>query len=510
MRYLLAFLALLLIFLSACEIRTPVFPSWDVTLRIPLLNEKFFVSDLVDSVNIVVGDNEILTLTGTGSAHTPAFGAVSFNPQINEGPLPLVAGTPVNTTFSLVDPTGNIELSYGRFSAGEISARFQNVVAGVSQIKLTFPQLHTPSGETFEIMYEGNSGWHDYPLEGSSLGTLDSGQLLTQLNLTITTVSNQPNGTPLGDVSLMVNNTLGFDIFQGRLQNYNLPLEDTETAISIDYPYDIEEAIQLQEATLFVNLSNQVGFAAEFHGNFYAKNTRTNEERSIPIVDNNGDYYIAPAATAAGPGVTPLVFDNNIAQLLQIMPDIVEIRDAQFYIHSGAAGPIGTVNSTDQISCDYQIDAPFSFILFDHTIRMTDPVQINITEENRNRIQKNALGADLTLSLVNMIPVGATASIYVATNDTIDTADPATYEFVKSVTVHSSEYVGPDVNELGEQTIQLSLNKTELDVFTNPSVYMLWTFSFEASNGVVSVSASPASYIHVRSMIAAQIHIEEE
>lgn len=59
--------------ITACNVRKPVMPEWDVELNVPLMAETFYVSDLVDSVNIVLGDGNILTLRGTGSAETPAL-----------------------------------------------------------------------------------------------------------------------------------------------------------------------------------------------------------------------------------------------------------------------------------------------------------------------------------------------------------------------------------------------------------------------------------------------------
>jgi len=504
MKYYLAALALLLVLLSACEIRKPVLPEWDVTLNIPLMNERFFVTDLVDSVNIMVGENDILTLHGSGEANTPPFGNVSFNPEVTAGPYNLLAGVPISNTLAIEDPEGNVQLYYGRIFSGNFSTLFENIHPSVSQLKISIPQVVTPQGNAYQIVYTGATGWEDHPLDDCEVGILNSGQQITELQYFITVVSTLPEGTPVGTLTLAMNQTLAFDVFQGHLNNYQLALEETATSITVDYPHDIEEAVELTEASLRILLTNEVGFAAEFHGSFYAVNTRTNEERSIPIVDEAGNWYITPPATAEEPGYAELVFTNNISQLLQIMPDRVEIRDAFFLVNS-AGGPYGTVRSTDIISCDYQIDAPFKFILNDSMIRMKEPIEVDISSQNRNRIRDNALSAFLELKVLNMLPIGATATLYVAVSDTIDIADSLTYEFSRSFTVNSNT-LSPD-----EQTLELSLSKTELDVFTNPKVYLLWTFSFESSQGeVITITASPADYIQVKSMMTARIRIREE
>ncbi|NLK49498.1 MAG: hypothetical protein GX294_02500, partial [Candidatus Cloacimonetes bacterium] len=56
MKRLVMMLILIAGLLVSCNISKPVLPEWDVTLNIPLISRSFFVSDLVDSVNIITDD----------------------------------------------------------------------------------------------------------------------------------------------------------------------------------------------------------------------------------------------------------------------------------------------------------------------------------------------------------------------------------------------------------------------------------------------------------------------
>jgi len=123
-KYLLALTAALLL-LAACNISKPRIPSWDVDLTIPLLNERFFVSDLVDSVNIVVGTSDVLTITTTGEASTPDFGKVSFNPDLSLENLPLISGIEIPFSIPLEDPNGAVFVSYGHLTQGGLDFRLQ-------------------------------------------------------------------------------------------------------------------------------------------------------------------------------------------------------------------------------------------------------------------------------------------------------------------------------------------------------------------------------------------------
>jgi len=349
----------------------------------------------------------------------------------------------------------------------------------------------------------------------SRIGTLDSGLILDSLTVMVNVSSSLPDNSPVGTMDLSMDTPVSFGLFQGRVATQDLPLQDEATTINIDYPYDLEEAIELQEARMFISLENQLGFFCVFHGNFVAENTRTGETATIPILDNQGNPYTANPATDSGPGFTELIFENNVAQLLQIMPDKISITDAYFTVQSGMGGAIGTVRDTDTIIGNYQVDAPFTFELFASTIRLQDPVRIDISEENRTRILNNALGAELQLLVKNRVPVGVTADLYFGTTDSIDPDSSSTYLLHRSVTLHSEQWVAanpnaPDINANGEQLIDINLSEAEVDIFANPNVFLLWTFSFEPSGGVITVTASPSDYIQIKSMIRVGLHFSED
>ena len=74
---------------------------------------------------------------------------------------------------------------------------------------------------------------------------------------------------------------------------------------------------------------------------------------------------------------------------------------------------------------------------------------------------------------------------------------------------HTGDPAYPEINSLGEQIINVSLSEAEVDVFAQPNVYLLWTFSFEASNEVVTVTANTGDFIRIKSMMKAGLHVSE-
>jgi len=168
------------------------------------------------------------------------------------------------------------------------------------------------------------------------------------------------------------------------------------------------------------------------------------------------------------------------------------------------------VHSTNKLLCTYQIDAPFTFTLTDHPITMEEPSKVEMPEDIRDQIGDTITYAALKMIVINKLPIGATATIYVGTDNNIDPSASQSYSFTKEFAILSSEYEGPEVNSEGEQLIDLTLNQDELRVFQNPEVYLLPSFSFEATSGPVTIYASPADYIHMKGMLTARVHIEEE
>ena len=116
MKRLVMMLILIAGLLVSCNISKPVLPEWDVTLNIPLISRSFFVSDLVDSVNIITDDNDILTITGSGSMDSPPYGLVRLSTNISTNNIPLVSGINADIALPLFDSAGETDVSYGEIA----------------------------------------------------------------------------------------------------------------------------------------------------------------------------------------------------------------------------------------------------------------------------------------------------------------------------------------------------------------------------------------------------------
>ncbi|MBW6514630.1 MAG: hypothetical protein K0B87_07730 [Candidatus Syntrophosphaera sp.] len=507
-KYFLPAVVCFLFFLTACDITQPRLPKWNVDISVPLMNQRFMVSDLADSVHIIIGEGQVLTLTDTGYAESDPFGDVNFTPAIDFSAVPLFSGIQVELDLPFSDPADVVHLTYGRFDEGVLNYFFNIADRENTQISLVLPEVLNPAGQPFTIIYDGSIGWQSASMVGYEIGTENSGQVLEHIDAILTITSNHPDGTPLGTASILMNEQVGFNKFQGYLFNYVRELVGEASLITIDYPYELENAIQLMHASVALQVTNEVGFAAEFRGELRARNNRTGLEHIVPICDDIGQNFRVNPASVSGPTITELVFSSHVSELLQILPDEIEIQNAYLLINGGYNGIPGFVEEGKRIFCHYQIDAPLELVLYEHTFEDSEPTAVEMSPEIRDLIRNTVASSYLAFEVVNTVPVGGRATFYISRNNQIDTNDPATFAISRTITLHSSQYTGPEVAADGVQTIRLELSEAELQSFDSPKVYLLWTFSFEATDGVVTITASPADYVQVRSMLSANLLIE--
>lgn len=487
-----------LILLSACEVKKPTLPSWVVNLKVPLINELFYVSDLVDSVNIVLGENDVLTVTANGEATTNEFGNLPFNPNVNVSGIPIL-GSGYAFDVPFFDQTGTLEIAYAEIAEGIFESRLQDIDPGVQQIAIVFSDIYYPDGQNLTIYSDNSGNWNSTNLQGMHLGLANSTEIISQLHISLQVTPSMPAGMQVATLDFKADSMISLGKFKGRLHNYPVSLEDSDSFLNIDYPYGLNNAINLQEASLQLTLQNYIGFGATFSGQLKAINAE-GESCIIDILDENGEEFQIDPATEDGPIVMTMLLSDNIQELLQIMPTSIQVIGGEFLIDSG--DNVGSVKPTDNMHLDYLIRAPLTFTLHNYEIVINEEQEFLIPEDNRQAIRDNARGASLNLDIQNTLPIGATAKLFFSNTPNIDIHYSDTYSIMKEATIHSGDQVP------GFQNVGLELNKAELNVFTAEQVYMRWSFSFEETGTPVSIYASSGDYIHIKGMLSANIMIE--
>ena len=499
MRYIVLGLLCLMLLLSACEIKDFALPVWDVDLSIPLVNEQYYVSDLVDSVHIFTDQNELLQLVTSGELHTEEVFSVHLNPAIELSDMPVIAQAPIQFSIPFQDSENNVQISYGKIASGSLRYRFDILSSEVEAIIMQFEDIHDPSGAALSLEYSSEE-WVEVDLSGYSIGSLQSNNSLDSLRISLSTHTAQDPGTMIANLDFQMQEVLYFEEFRGRIDHYEVSAADPAATLEVEYPYNLDQAITLSDAFIRIDVFNELGFSCEFEGVLKASSNGNTVE--VPIVDDAGNNYRIPPATDTEPGTITLPFHENISTLMQIMPRQIELVQAKFVIDS--ASGFGSLKADDEITANYTIEAPFIFSLHEYPIEIDSVLVISIPEENRDRIAKNLMQAKLDIQVKNTIPIGAVASAYFSSSSDLDPADPQTYAFVKSVSIDSR-----DVDAGWQDIPQLELSKEELMLFSAPEVYLKWVFSFQESGGPVEIYATTADYLAIKGSLAATIRVEE-
>ena len=500
MRYLLLSFLCVLLLLSACEIKEFSLPVWDIELSIPLINDRYYVSELIDSVHIVTDADSLLQIVATGEITTDEIFSVSLDPDVNIVNTPIPAGMFMDLKLPLLDSEDSVRLCYGQIMQGLLRYRFSSVSPAVAMITLRFEDIRNAAGNVLQ-MNLSTQEWIDLDLTGYTIGTFNSMEILDSLSVTVSSQSDLPEGMPIANISMQIQDVLHFSVFQGSIEHMVLTALDPAASLDVDYPLNIDQAVTLSTANIVINLYNELGFSTEFSGWFEARSD-TQLER-VPIHDENGQNYRIPAASGNTPGEISLVLTNDISPLMQIMPHHIELVQANFLIDSTSG--IGTLRNEDEITADYTIEAPFRFTVHELPIEVDSVLVLEISEENRERIGQNLLDARLQLQVKNTIPIGGYAYAYFGSSPDIDVTNSDTYAFVKSLVIHSGQ-----THTEWQDIAALELSRDELLLFADADVYLKWVFGFEESVGEVSIYASTSDYIALRGNISAKVRMEED
>lgn len=493
------FMLVMLVLIGACEIKEFALPKWDIDLKIPLIYQRFYVSDLADEVNIFI-DDDVLTLVATGMMDTPEIGTVSLIPSFSQHNLPVLSGVVFDKDLPFINPDLEMMLHYGRVESGNLKYRF-DVSEPSAEILIEFYNIKNDFGENLKIVSDAGNGWQNINLAGYHFGDESTGEQLKNIHVSVSSTSSLPQGMPIATFGIELTDPLYFSEFHGVLNDYEISLNESTSALEIEYPENINEAIILQEAALIIDVENQLGFSCEFEGEFVA--IGANSQKTIQIKDNQGQNFVIEPASADSPSITRLYVENGLNEILQVMPTQILLDKAKFTISTQQGS--GKLKSTNMLKVDYNISAPFKFILQDMPITIGEPVRIEISEDNQEIFTERVIEAEMTFHIMNRLPLGGSAKVFLSVSEDIDPEDSNTYDFEKSVTLLSHQ-----ASDGEQQDITLKLDKEELRIFSNKEVFLKWKFSFEGTGGeAITIHAGDMDYIELRCMVSAKVLIGE-
>jgi hypothetical protein len=497
------FCLLCILLLSAgCGVKKFEYPTWDVNVNMPLMNEYYYVSDLAqaDSEHFHLEGNQIF-FTSNGVIDGLSISELTIEPN-SSVVAPLIINHTFSGAISMTDLslTNNVEIAYGEILSGMMNVHVSGLDPAFQNADLTFTEITRSNGQPFSVSINRSPANQVVNLAGLRVGQLNNAATFDSLHFTVSAHASQTENTNVGEVELVLNQPMSFSTIRGFVHNYRLDIESSTAAINIEYPLGMENAIQVHDASLSLSLNNEVGFESELHGILHAYNDSTGQQRTASLLDDSGHPFVLQAAHSPGETATSsFVFHNGLDSLVAIMPTRITLENAYFIMRNDDSH-VGFASVGEKAYGTYVQRVPFHFTLFAATIEPKKVTEISVSEKNRKRIAQNLEEADLDLKVTNRLPIGATLTVVFSTSEDV---------FAQPMLERSAT-----VNAGGEgsvpENIQFHLSNSDLQLFTNEHVFMRSRIMIQPSGGPVQINASSADFIQITGRINLKVLVEED
>jgi hypothetical protein len=503
----LACLAVLAIF-DRCTFKKPVTPSWDVRFELPLIDSTYTMQELADhSPNQMTTDplnhNVILRIDkgpesfAVGEYLTAA--AITNPNQFDFSGLGTVGSN--RTVNDTLEMENTILVQNAVFEKGTVEFEFINQTGFTMDFQSTVFSLKR-NGQPIQVRFFGVS-------PGTSRQSVDLADVTFEplvsndhKNLvpyagSMSIVGGGSNGISIVAVNVKLKGVV-YRSVTGWLNRTEVAIDTTvETGIKVS---DELRGIQIGSALLQMTLVNDVRFPADFDLTLtgYAEDGRS-ETIQIP-----------PQSVGASESVATNSVD--VAKIANLLPKTLRLR-GRALIGSGFTGSPATIRKDDLVKASIHFEAPLIFTLPPAT-NTSSVDTIDIKEDAREKIQKNALYAKLVFEIDNAVPLGAAISFFFSKSRS-DTLLYKNADLVKNISLDpSSTRIDPTnpnvriVSQPSTNSVTLELSKADLKVFESPKVFWQRRLTFPGTVGMVKVR--PEDYIRVRARIEATINTDFE
>ena len=407
--------------LSACQIKDPASPIWEIDLNVPLLNKEYPIIDLVNDENFGVIGDSIMFFYSDGEIQ----GA-----DISEGRLKISANY-VGTDFLPILRTGfdaklpvfnddadGLRIVSATIRQGLFNFTFENLNSSLTSIIVTFDEIVTENEQLLEIIIpvQSTNFTYYYDLTGHRIIDINNSEsILENLNFSVTPVFSNNSESFLGEMKINYEEPIFFRRVRGLLDDFIVEANTFVSNIVVDYPVNIENAIYLNEPKLVYSIYNHIGFDAIFKATVTSINNRTGQSFSIDL-----EREIFANQTEGDSTLTILTFTQSVENLLNIAPDVIEMKNAHFYINN-PDNKIGFALEGNAYSGSYRTTVPFDFSFKSgEPVTPKELITVEISDNNREDIEKRVSNLFFNVSLKNYFSVGAQVRLYLCSSDDYD------------------------------------------------------------------------------------------
>ena len=496
--------AIILLVIIGCEIKSPSGTKMEIPLRIPLLNEEFFVIDLVDNVNIFVHEdpndatNTYLYFYSIGDIEGASINEEDLKlppNNLGSGFFPLLIEEVEHVLPIIQEEENVVEVVSATISRGNFDFYFINLHPNITQIDVAIVGMLDLERQSLTIMIprtQINGGSFRYSLVHHYFSGVPEGMDPTiddifkniTFKVTLTGTNLDSLNPPLGEMKVCYDNSIYFNHVVGLLKNYRVNTDDNSTQIEVEYPYNIENVMQVNNPRLNILIENNIGFIFDFYSTITATNNRSHLSKSVHSVSR-----VYPAVSMNKPSTTDIVYIEDVEDLVNIAPDIIEITNSYFIIHN-PDNIIGFASVGVGFEGDYNIRAPFDFTFTStEVIRPKQISSVKISEKNRDYIEEYAKNVKMTAVLLNHFPVGVSIDLFLCSiedsNQLFVKENTSTSSFNRVVFLDNL-ISSRETNKPGETTLNIELDEWLLPLFHKyETIFFGMEISFLSDHAVI-------------------------
>ena len=491
------------VFLFSCGITDFEMPTWDVELTsIPLMNENYPASDL-EGENIIIEDGNLIAIVEDELEETTP--ELSKNIVDSTPNVTLQSNTPelIGFVIQSINSNTSFRIREGKFESGEMIVRYAGNLTDLEELNITFGQLITEADVQLVLNLQPQDFTNNqYVIDLSGLSLTDQaidGEFWL-IDITVVAYSSLATGEDIGSIAFSIDDELFFSEFIGFISD--IRTLDTETDVEIDYPENIENAVMLDEISMYFDVYNKIGFEFNLTGDLVAYRDGVEiDQFNIDELDDV-DFTINPSVENGTEMLTSINVVNNerVNQMLRLMPDQVAFLNPTYIVDNLDEDTPGFVSNQHTIRSEYRIEIPLKATFNDDYLIYPDKVyEIEVSQDNQELIEKKVNSAKVNITLINDFPIGGILDLFLSSEEL--EAD--------SLSLNQAElkFLNYDIQVSNEeQKFELELSKEDLDIFLRDLVFMRTRVRFHNSDGVVAILAE--DNLKVKGVLTISLKVE--
>ncbi len=482
---------ILLVLLAGCEIKNPTVPPWDVEFNVPLMNENYYGGDLINDDNFSEDSTQTLFFYTEGLIEGANIDEDKLKITENsEGSgLVTISQSESGDSLSINNPSAveDVQIVSGELLSGELKFYFDGIHEELQRVIITFIELREPNGNpVVKVIDEPISGeTYILPLENYRIyKDGEDNQILEELHFNLTQISSPSSEDSLGVMKLFYDNPLYFKSIRGLMSDLRISADDFNSEIQVEFPENIEHALELNRPEMKISIWNKIGFDADFYADYYAINNRTGATKTISVM--------SPIQACQTPGdslLTTIELNDEVKELMSIAPDMFELRNTHFIINN-PENRIGFASINIGYSGDYVATVPFDFTLKSgEPVRPASLTEININDDNRDLIRDSAKQILMKLRVMSEFNAGMTAKFFLCNSNDKNIVyqdTPIHSDNLDRLIFHANSISPGSPENPSQEDLSFLISEEDLAIFTKyPTIYFGMEFTFDDSNTIV-------------------------